>query len=255
MTLHYVQCGNPQGETVLFLHGGGLSGNMWQGVAGFLTDYRCIIPDLPEHGSSKEIKPLRLHPCIDRLEAIIRESSPTGQAHIVGLSLGGAIALSLLALKPERVGSIIVSGTSARISKLLAAINNLNAPLYRIMSAKQIASLMAKSFQIPAEHMDSLIADAERLRPSTVVGMNAILTDIVIPTRNENPLLVLVGQRENAFAKSAASKITQTVPCSTGRIVPKAGHVWSYENPELFAEVIREWIGGRTHPGLLPFAP
>ena len=42
-----------QGKPLLLLHAGSLTGDMWQPyLAGFVTRFRVIVPDMPNHGRS-----------------------------------------------------------------------------------------------------------------------------------------------------------------------------------------------------------
>ncbi|GGG01475.1 alpha/beta fold hydrolase [Paenibacillus abyssi] len=252
-SINYQTYGTKDRETILFLHGGGLSGRMWEGVASHLSDYYCIVPDLPLHGRSRDTGPLTLAHCIEQIESLIKGNTHQGTAHIVGLSLGGAIALGLLRHKPGMVKSALLSGTSTRLNKLLAMINNLNAPLYNIMPAMTLAKLMAKGFQIPNQYITELPQEAQVMTASTIRAMTQMLTEIELPSENKTPLLALVGDKETRPAKSAGKQIIQQVPHSHGRLVPGVGHVWSYQEPKLFADVIDQWIQGRIHPALRPF--
>lgn len=250
MRIQYHTAGAEGGETILFIHGGGLSGTMWAEVASNLENYHCLIPDLPQHGLSKEVKPLTLEHCIEQLAGLIEENTEQGQAHIVGLSLGGAIALTLLQRKPHLVKSMIVSGTATRINKFMALANNLNAPLYKYLSAEKLAKFMIKGFQIPEKFTDLLTQDARVLTPATIKETTQILTEIDLPVDNKCPLLVLVGEKENRVARSAGKRISSLVPQAQSFIVPEVGHAWSYQKPELFAAVIDQWIKGNVHQEL-----
>lgn len=47
-TLHFDEYGSENDETLLFVHGAGLSGWMWHHqVATLKQDFHCIVPDLP----------------------------------------------------------------------------------------------------------------------------------------------------------------------------------------------------------------
>ena len=48
--LYVHEAGDSGAPPIVFLHGGGLSGRMWQPQLATLTDFHCLAPDLPEHG-------------------------------------------------------------------------------------------------------------------------------------------------------------------------------------------------------------
>lgn len=54
LVLHYQEYGNKSAPTMMvFLHGAGVSGWMWDKQVDYFTDYHCVVPDLPEHGLSQ----------------------------------------------------------------------------------------------------------------------------------------------------------------------------------------------------------
>ena len=52
--MYYIETGEKNAPLMLFLHGGGVSGWMWDKQIQHFTSYHCIVPDLPEHGESKD---------------------------------------------------------------------------------------------------------------------------------------------------------------------------------------------------------
>ena len=62
---------------------------------------------------------------------LIREHVPNGRAHLVGLSIGGAVAPRLLLDTPEIIDHVMVSGTAARINPGLAVLMRVNEPCMR----------------------------------------------------------------------------------------------------------------------------
>ena len=63
--------GDPSHPTILFLHGGGGAGWMWQPqVEALKEDYYLLVPDLPEHGRSASIKPFTISGSADSLQSL-----------------------------------------------------------------------------------------------------------------------------------------------------------------------------------------
>ena len=118
MSLYVRESGPANAPTVVFLHGGGVSGWMWRPQVERLADYHCLVPDLPEHGRSSHVKPLTMPGCAEALISLIRERAHGGRAHVVGLSLGAQILVYLLATTPEVIDRAVVS--SALVRRFLA---------------------------------------------------------------------------------------------------------------------------------------
>lgn len=99
--------------TIVFLHGTRLTGAAWAGQAAALGDeFHCLAPDLPGHGRA-ESRPFTLdRAAADVADLIVREAHG-GQAVLVGLSLGGYVAMAVAARWPERVAGLVISGATA----------------------------------------------------------------------------------------------------------------------------------------------
>lgn len=97
--------------TVLFHHGVGACGAVWDGWTPALADrFRLVRFDLRGHGAS----PLppgfewSLDSTVDDLGAVA-DAAGADRFHLVGESLGGTVALAYAARRPERVLSLTVS--------------------------------------------------------------------------------------------------------------------------------------------------
>lgn len=246
------ESGDPKSQPILFLHGSPLSGRVWQPQLERLTEFHCLAPDLPGHGQSASF-PVSMPDIVKRLSDLIASSSPAGKAHVVGLSFGGVVAQALMIGAPDRVDHAILSGTAARMSKLLVWMSMLNEPFLRLLSPKQLAAIVCWQFGIPAKFRNQLSDDFQAFSSKTLANVMKTYLNIEIPTKTKSPTLVAVGQKETIYAKAAARLLNRSIPGSNGIIVPSCGHVWNLEAPDLFSETVRAWIEDRELPsGLLP---
>src|SRR5512133_3569365 len=94
-SLYIRESGNRQHPPVVFLHGGPLSGKMWQPQMDRLTNFYCLAPDLPGHGESPSFGPINHNDAARQVADAIHEKVPDGKAHLVEISLGGAVVLTL----------------------------------------------------------------------------------------------------------------------------------------------------------------
>lgn len=97
------------GPTVVLMHSSGSSGRQWDGLTTALQSrYRLHAVDVHGHGSTPawtEGRPMRLEDDAALVEPLVRSA---GTVHLVGHSYGGALALKLAAMMPERVASVTV---------------------------------------------------------------------------------------------------------------------------------------------------
>ncbi len=245
--------GSPKNPALVLLHGGGLSGKSWKPVAERLTGFYCIVPDLPEQGQSKDI-PFTLDGSADMVAEMIHSLVPSGKAHVAGLSLGGAVTLTLLRRHPEVVETALVSGTAARIGKFLGWLSLSSLGMIRNTPREKLAEASLKQFGIPDEYRDLVYQDlvdtsSEAFMRTTI---EAIMT-MELPVQNTVPLLSCVGENETIPAKQAVFKLLKQVPHTQAVIIPHCGHVWPLQDPPLCASLIKAWCTRQPLPeGVVP---
>jgi len=99
--------------TIVFLHGTRLTGSSWAAQVRALGDeFHCLAPDLPGHGAQAAV-PFAVDDAADRVAEVIASEAHGGRATVVGLSLGGYVAMAVAARHPERVAGLVVAGATA----------------------------------------------------------------------------------------------------------------------------------------------
>ncbi len=98
---------------IVFIHGTRLSRSQWSAQMRLLsTRYRCIAVDLPGHGVLAG-QPFTRDAAADGVASAIAAEAADGRAVVVGLSLGGYVAIDTADRHPERVAGLVLSGCSA----------------------------------------------------------------------------------------------------------------------------------------------
>ncbi len=241
------ESGTPGATAVLLLHGAGLSHAMWEPQVHDLSRFHLLVPDLPGHGDSPD-PAFDLADCVSRLTRIIRERAAGAKAHVVGLSLGGAVGLTLAATNPAVVQSLFVSGTSMALHPALASLVRLNQPFLRLLSPQQQASLLMLQFRVPQTYKTQLRDALGQFRLAALVGVVRALSSVQMPLAGGGRTLVAVGQRETFLARRYARQMARLIPGATGVMVPNAGHLWNLEMPQLFSSTADAWIAGGELP-------
>jgi pyruvate dehydrogenase E2 component (dihydrolipoamide acetyltransferase) len=94
------------GTPIVFIHGFGADLNSWRPLHGYLGSGRGHYAlDLPGHGQSELAGAATLEAFVEAVEATL-EAEGVGAAHIVGHSLGGAVAAAFAAYLPAHVRSL-----------------------------------------------------------------------------------------------------------------------------------------------------
>jgi pimeloyl-ACP methyl ester carboxylesterase len=99
--------------TIVFLHGTRLTGAQWATQVTALSDaYHCLTPDLPGHGTATQ-QPFTVDGAATSIATLIEREAHGGRAILVGLSLGGYVAMAVAARWPQRVTGLAISGATA----------------------------------------------------------------------------------------------------------------------------------------------
>jgi pimeloyl-ACP methyl ester carboxylesterase len=225
---------------------------MWHPQLERLSAYHCLAPDLPEQGQSSTRTPFTLEGAALDVADLIRARGAQRRAHVVGLSLGGAVALTLVRVAPECVDHAVVSGTAAGLGRVLGALSNVSAYLYRYLNRELLINLSIKQFRIPLQYQAMVREDLRRSATEAFTRhYTAALMAMQLPTQSTAPTLAAAGRHETWVAKQAARKIVATVPQARGAIAPQVGHLWSLQDPDLFTAMVRAWCEDLPSPATL----
>lgn len=254
--LYYRERGERAAPAIVFLHGGPLSGRMWEPQFERLPDYYCLAPDLPEQGQSARIGPFTLEDAANRVVDLIYEKVPGGRANVVGLSLGGAVALTMLRLAPDCLDHVISSGSAARLSRLWGGVLIISAQLLRLVRPEVLISSGFRQLGLPEKYRAMFYEDMKiGLSPGFTVRTAEALMDMRLPDAATRPLLVVVGGKETIVAKQAARKAVRQIKGARGAMAPGVGHVWNLQAPGLFTAMVRAWITDQPLPAALKPLP
>jgi pimeloyl-ACP methyl ester carboxylesterase len=265
MSLLYTSAyGDPTHPTILFLHGGGGAGWMWQPqVDALKQDYHLLVPDLPEHGRSAGIKPFSISGSVDLIADLIRTQSSGGRAHVVGLSEGAQITVALLAAAPELVDHAIISSALVRpIAGMGWFGAGTWAAMYRSIEPlnKYVwwARLNMRSNGIPAQYLQETLDTYKTLTAEAFAHVIVENQKFRLPAGLERvtaPTLVVAGQSEYKGMHLSVRDVAAAIPGAQARLVHHTRklslseqHNWSMTTPELFTRTVRAWLEGQPLP-------
>jgi len=172
-----------QGPPVLFIQGTGLHGDGWlPQLEDISSDHRCIWFDNRGMGRSLPVgaAPIRIEQMAEDALAVL-DHLGVQNAHVVGHSLGGCIALALALAAPERVRSLALLCTSADgagLTKMDAAVlwRGLRMQLGTLRSRRRAFLEMVLT---PAER-EQIDLDAKALELEPVFGHDLAVTPPIV---------------------------------------------------------------------------
>jgi 3-oxoadipate enol-lactonase len=240
----------------VLLHGLGTTGLIWDGAASVLAaDRRVITPDLPGFGASAPAGPgFALDAVALRLARGLAAQGVRAPFDLVGHSLGGAVALTLAALRPRLVGRLVLvapAGLQAAApgggallgagAEALFAMRRALAPLADLAWGRQMLLAFAADdgARLSAEQTRAMVgasAGAQRLSAalSTLAATDLRPLLAVTPA----PLGLVWGERDRAVPLRVARGILAVRPEAPLELIASTGHVPMVERPDAFAAAV-----------------
>lgn len=258
MPLYVDESGTAGAPSIVFLHGVGTSGWMWWRQIAALADFRCLNIDLPGHGKSNHVPWVSLADTADQIAALIQSLAANGQAHIVGLSLGGYVALALLERSAAVVDRVVISGITAAPMPNRAWLNPQLWLMSALMRRRWVMNMQARALHLPPDQQAAFVENwlAMSMQTYRRIFEEAVDYQVSPALRHiHNPTLVTAGGRESKIILEAVSVISAMMPNAEGRLAPGLGHDWNVEAPDWFNATVRAWITGAPLPDRLQAIP
>ena len=228
---------------IVFLHGHTLDNRMWQPQLGAFEP--VIAPTLRGYGNSKTPS----HP-FSFAEDIADLLST--KVHLVGLSLGGNVALEFAIRYPQKIQTLTLLDSSLKgfmpDSAQIAAgaavqsafeNNGLEAAKQTWLGLPLFAS--ARENPVLKAQLESWVADysgwhwVQNVSPSaTIADVSSQLGQIKVKT------LIVVGAQDVAYFGNVASYLHQEIIGSSLEVIPKAGHLVNLEQPEVVNRLLKD---------------
>lgn len=252
MGLHYEEYGNKDASLIVFLHGGGVSSWMWDNQVKQLTNFHCVTVDLPEQGMNKHQHPFSIEKSAYEIIELINKLANRKTVTVIGFSLGAQVLIHMLSRKPNLIDCAIINSAlvipSKYGKKLIDPLVRLTFPLIK---NKMFSKLQAKTLFISEKYFEKYYNETRQMERQTLVRILKENMSFKIPdefNRAKGKILITVGEKEKNVMKKSVSKILNNNNNCTGVIIPNSGHGAPLSNPDLFNQIIEEWINSSTVP-------
>lgn len=244
----YDHCGS--GELVVFLHGiGGNRTNWHDQLPAFGEHFHAVSWDGRGYGDSDDYDgPLNFAYFADDLLRLI-DHLGAARAHLVGLSMGGVIALDFIGRFPDRVASLTLCDSMPGFSHLTVGqrrefIRLRQEPLLAGKEPRDIAPFVAKTLISKAPRSgcyERLVASITALhKESYIKTLSGSVNYDHVPNLESitAPTLVVVGDEDALTPPVTSRAMAQRIRGSEMVVIEGAGHLSNIEQPEAFNRAV-----------------
>lgn len=241
------------GPVVVFLHGLGGSRTAWEPqLAALAGDFRCVAWDLLGYGASPPPGSPLTFPALADAVAGLLDTLGVEQAPLVGLSLGGMVALHTALAHPDRTGGLVLLDTSPAFGldgtdpdEWRAA---RRAPLDAGLGPGDFAEDVLRSVAGPSltgHPLDQAVTAMARIPAD---GLRAVID--LLPSHDVRnrlgeitaPTLVVVGEHDAETPPAYSEALAAGIPDARLEVVAGAGHLTPAEAPEAVNRLLAEFL-------------
>jgi pimeloyl-ACP methyl ester carboxylesterase len=235
--------GPPDAPPIVLVHGTRLTRAMWRAQQADLGDrFRVVALDLPAHGTLAD-RPFTIEAASAELGRII-ETAAGGRAVVVGLSLGGYVAMDLAARRPTLVRGLVLSGATAEpvgfrswpYRGLAWAMDRLDGPGLDALNAWFFRTRYEPAIAGP-------IIDAGFWSRGGATALRALCGQRFAPrlAAYDGPTLILNGELDPLFRLGAASFAGVARDARRVRL-RGATHLANLDRPDAFSVAVRGFV-------------
>jgi pimeloyl-ACP methyl ester carboxylesterase len=233
----------PDRPTLIFIHGSGQSSLFWQDqIAALAGTCNAVAIDLPGHGQSPG--PLLCDvPAFASAVGQFVDAIGAPMPVVCGLSLGGAIALTLLLEDAGRFSAGVLINTGARLRVTQAILDTIKSdyPTY-LQMVPEFA--LAPSHRSDPRILEKISACAEPSAEAAYCDFTACNQFDVMAElgRIKVPVLVLAATEDSLTPSKYATYLANQIPAAELLNIAGAGHFSPLEQPQTVSAAIADFI-------------
>jgi len=237
-----------QGETLMLLHGlfGALS-NFRDLIEHFRVNYKVVVPILPLLDLDL------LHTSVGGLQKFVNrflEHRNYNHVHLMGNSLGGHVALVHILKNPERIKSLILTGSSGLFE------NGMGDTYPKRGDKEYIRNKTALTFYDPKLATEDLVNEVfeitnNRLKVIKIIALakSAIRNNLGEELNQvKQPTCLIWGNNDTITPPFVGKEFHRLIPNSELHFIDKCGHAPMMEVPEEFNRILEGFLAKLKSP-------
>jgi pimeloyl-ACP methyl ester carboxylesterase len=243
------------GEPLLFIHGLGGSREDWElQIPAFSKQYKVITVDLRGHGrSDKPHGPYSMTMLASDVGDLLQELG-VGPTHIVGVSMGGSVALQLAIDRPDVVKTLtIVNSSHEWIVRSFAHRVQLwqRILMPRLLGMRRLGEVLAKRGVVFPDHVElraqfvarfaqnRLEAYVATVRAAVGWAVTDRLASICCPT-------LIIAAEHDFIPTELKRTCAALIPNARLVIIPDAHHAVPTEKPDVFNMELQQFVARQS---------
>ena len=245
--MQYVEYGAHNSQTIILLHGGGLSWWNYRDVAQLLSDrFHVVLPILDGHADS-DAPFTSIEDNAARIIAHIDEHFGGKVSALGGLSLGGQIAVEMLTQRPDICRFALLESTLVKPSKLThALIKPTFGMSYGLIRQKWFAKMQAAYLGIPQKLFDDYYRDTCKITKEDMIAFlksNSAYSIKPALRDAQAKVHIVFGSKEQSSIRISGKLLNRMIPDSTLEALPRYRHGdLSLNHPQAYAQMLLTMI-------------
>jgi pimeloyl-ACP methyl ester carboxylesterase len=251
------------GSAIVFLHGHPFSRAMWALQVEALSDeFRVIAPDLPGYGESPPLaQVMSMRRFADAVLELL-DALGIARATVVGLSMGGLVAMELGLAYPERAAGLVLAATTAApateedVERRRRAAADIDAHGMLGHTAEMLPRLFGPAARQDPAVTVPIVTTMLRTSPAGAAAAlrgraerpdyESLLRDL------RPPALVIAGDRDAYSTKEVTDQLVAALPDPEVLILADVGHFPNLEAPDAFDVAVRTFARRVSRSGPEP---
>ena len=241
--MQYVEYGAHNSQTIILLHGGGLSWWNYRDVAQLLSDrFHVVLPILDGHADS-DAPFTSIEDNAARIIAYIDQHFGGKVLAVGGLSLGGQIAVEMLTQRPDICRFALLESTLVKPSKLTyALIKPTFGMSYGLIKQMWFAKMQAAYLGIPQKLFDDYYRDTCKISKEDMIAFlesNSAYSIKPALRDAQAKVHIVFGSKEQSSIRTSGKLLNHTILGSTLQILPGYNHGdLSLNHPQAYAQIL-----------------
>lgn len=235
--------GKGRDPSLLFLHGAGGDGAVWDFQAQFFRGKRPVYRvELPGHGLSAGHGEDGIAAYAEWVHGLIRDGLPLHDWVAVGHSMGGAIALQLALDRAPGLKGIVLVSTGAKLAVLPAILQMLEKDPDGFFNAIDLTAFCSNT---PAEVREISSRSIRRTPPAVTLKDFRACNGFDVRSRLQEitlPALILCGENDRLTPVKYSELLRRNIASSRLIVIPEAGHMLMAEKPDLFNRSVQAFL-------------